>query len=112
MEINIVSLFDGHSTGRLVCQRAGIDVDKYYASEIDENAIHISKNNFDDIIRLGDITKIDKELIQSFDMINLFWKPLGQQFIGILISHIRKYKISIEGGKLLLRDLEEYQNVS
>jgi len=71
MEINIVSLFDGHSTGRLVCQRAGIDVDKYYASEIDENAIHISKNNFDDIIRLGDITKIDKELIQSLPKIDL-----------------------------------------
>ena len=50
MGINILSLFDGHSTGRLVCQRAGIEVDKYYASEIDENAIKISKNNFNDIL--------------------------------------------------------------
>jgi DNA-cytosine methyltransferase len=69
--INILSLFDGHSTGRLVCQRAGIEVDKYFASEIDENAIQISKNNFDDIIRLGDITKIDKEIIMKLPKIDL-----------------------------------------
>jgi len=51
MSINVLSLFDGHSTGRLVLKRAGIKVDKYFASEIDEKAIKISKNNFDDITK-------------------------------------------------------------
>lgn len=71
MSINVLSLFDGHSTGKLCLEKAGIKVDKYFSSEIDENAIEISKSNFKDIIRLGDITKIDKELIQSLPKIDL-----------------------------------------
>ena len=38
-------------------ERVGIKVDKYYASEIDPYAIKISKKNYPDIIRLGDVTK-------------------------------------------------------
>ena len=55
--MNILSLFDGISSGRLALERAGIKVDKYYASEIDESAIKISEKNYPDIIHLGDVTK-------------------------------------------------------
>lgn len=54
--MNVLSLFDGISCGRIALDRAGISVDKYYASEIDKNAIKISKNNYPDIIQLGDVT--------------------------------------------------------
>ena len=50
MGINVLSLFDGISCGRLALDRAGIKVNKYYASEIDKNAIKISSNNYKDII--------------------------------------------------------------
>ena len=33
--MNVLSLFDGISYGQLVLQRAGVQVDRYYASEID-----------------------------------------------------------------------------
>lgn len=56
-EINVLSTFDGISCGRVALERAGIKVDKYFASEIDENAIAISEKNYKDIIRLGDVTK-------------------------------------------------------
>lgn len=56
--MNILSLFDGISCGYLALQRAGIKIDEYYASEIDKYAIAISKYNFPDIIRLGDVRKI------------------------------------------------------
>lgn len=71
MSINVLSLFDGHSTGKLCLEKAGIKVNRYYSSEIDKNAIEISKSNFDDIIRLGNITKIDKELIKNLPEIDL-----------------------------------------
>lgn len=55
--MNILSLFDGISAGRLALERAGVTVDKYYASEVDKYAMQVSNKNFPDIIQLGDITK-------------------------------------------------------
>ncbi len=55
--MNVLSLFDGISCGRVALDRAGLPVDAYFASEIDENAIAISQKNHSDIIRLGDVTK-------------------------------------------------------
>lgn len=40
-------------------KKLGINVEEYYASEIDKNAIAISKYNFPDIIQIGDVSKID-----------------------------------------------------
>lgn len=55
--MNVLSLFDGISSGRVALERAGIKVDKYYASEVDKHAIKVSKDNWPDIIHLGDVTK-------------------------------------------------------
>jgi DNA (cytosine-5)-methyltransferase 3A len=55
--MNVLSLFDGISCGRLALERAEIPVTNYYASEIDKYAISISQYNYPDIIRLGDVTK-------------------------------------------------------
>ena len=57
VNLNVLSLFDGISAGKLALERAGIKVDKYYASEIEPNAIAVSKRNYSDIIQLGDVTK-------------------------------------------------------
>ena len=35
--MNVLSLCDGISCGRIALERAGIKVDKYYASEINED---------------------------------------------------------------------------
>ena len=50
-----MSLFDGISCGKVALDRAGIKVKNYYASEIDEYAMQVSKNNHHDIIHLGDV---------------------------------------------------------
>lgn len=55
--MKVLSLFDGISCGMVALERAGIKVDEYYASEIEESAITISKNNYPNIVRLGDVTK-------------------------------------------------------
>lgn len=67
--MRVLSLFDGISTGRLALERAGIDVDVYYSSEIDKNAIAISKYNYPDIIQVGDVTKLDFTQFKDIDII-------------------------------------------
>lgn len=56
--MNVLSLFDGISVGRLALERAGIKVDKYFASEIDPYAIMVTQSNFPDTIQLGDVKNV------------------------------------------------------
>lgn len=53
--MNVLSLFDGMSCGKVALDNLGIKIDKYYASEVDKYAIKVSQDNHPDIIRLGDI---------------------------------------------------------
>jgi DNA (cytosine-5)-methyltransferase 3A len=53
--MKILSLFDGISCGRLALERAGIQVEAYYASEIDKDAISAAQMNYPDIIQIGDV---------------------------------------------------------
>ena len=64
-KINVLSLFDGISCGRLAMQRANIGINKYYASEINEYAIKIAKKNYPDTIELGDVRNLKKTMIKE-----------------------------------------------
>lgn len=68
-KINVLSLFDGISCGRIALERAGIEVDKYYASEIDKYAIRVSENNYPDIIRLGSVVDVKASDLEEIDLI-------------------------------------------
>jgi len=65
----VLSLFDGISCGRIALERAGIQFKEYYASEIDKYAIQVSETNYPDIIRLGDITKLDGKSLPEIDLL-------------------------------------------
>ncbi|KAG8201270.1 hypothetical protein JTE90_016756 [Oedothorax gibbosus] len=70
--IRVLSLFDGISTGKAALDSLGIVIDQYYASEIDESAINVSKlNHPGSIIYIGDITKIDESKIEAICPIDL-----------------------------------------
>tara|TARA_B100000902_G_scaffold86482_1_gene90694 strand:- start:1859 stop:3193 length:1335 start_codon:yes stop_codon:yes gene_type:complete len=56
--MNVLSLFDGMSCGRLALERAGFPITNYYASEIDKYAIQVARDNFPDTVHLGDVTGI------------------------------------------------------
>lgn len=63
--ITVLSLFDWMACWRLALERAGIPVEKYFASEIDKYAIQVAEDNRLDVIEVGDI----KELrIKSIDI--------------------------------------------
>lgn len=55
--MNVLSLFDGKSSGYTACELAGIKVDNYYSSEIDKYAIQVSNAIHPNQIRLGDVTR-------------------------------------------------------
>ena len=57
--MKVLSLFDGISCGMVALERAGVNVDRYVAYEIDENAIKVSKHNYPQIEHCGDVTKAD-----------------------------------------------------
>lgn len=65
----VLSLFDGISCGRLALARAGIPVERYYASEIDKNVIQITMSNFPDTIQLGDVRNVTKDMVKDVDLI-------------------------------------------
>lgn len=67
--MNVLSLFDGMSCGRIALERSGLTVDNYFASEIDKHAIKVSESNYPDIIRLGDVTKIDASKLPKIDIL-------------------------------------------
>lgn len=56
--MKVLSLFDGMSCGRIALDRLGVIPESYFASEIDKNAVKVSKTNWDDITHIGDVTKV------------------------------------------------------
>jgi DNA (cytosine-5)-methyltransferase 3A len=55
--MNVLSLFDGKSSGFTACELAGIEVDNYYSSEIDKYAIQVSNSIHPNQTRLGSVTE-------------------------------------------------------
>lgn len=67
--MNVLSLFDGISCGRIALERAGIKVNKYYASEVDINAIKVTMHHYPDTIQLGDVSEINFESFEDVDLL-------------------------------------------
>ena len=67
--MNVLSLFDGISCGQIALERAGIKVDTYYASEIEESSIKITMKNYPNTIELGDILKLNTNSLPKIDLL-------------------------------------------
>lgn len=67
--MNVLSAFDGISVGRLALDRAGVQYDNYFASEVDRFAISVAQNNYPDTVQLGDITQIDTEALPPITLL-------------------------------------------
>ena len=80
--MNVLSLFDGMSCGRIALDRLGIEVDTYYASEIDKYAIAVAKENYPDTIHVGDITQLNPKDFQDIDLVLAGSPCQGFSFAG------------------------------
>ena len=67
--INVLSLFDGMSCGQIALQRAGIKVNKYFASEIKPHAIKVTQTNYPKTIQLGDVTQVKGSDLPKIDLL-------------------------------------------
>ena len=57
-EMKVLSLCDGMSCGHIALDRVGVNVDKYFAAEIKEIGIKVTKYNYPDTIHIGDVNKV------------------------------------------------------
>lgn len=58
MGMNVLSLFDGMSCGRLALDKAGIPVNTYVASEVKPFAIRHTSERYPDTVQAGDVTAL------------------------------------------------------
>ena len=66
---SVLSLFDGISCGQIALNRAGIEYDNYFASEIDKHAIKVTQSNYPNTIQLGDVTKVKGSDLPKIDLL-------------------------------------------
>ena len=67
--MKVLSLFDGMSCGQQALERAGINVDTYYASEIDKYAIQVTMANYPNTIQLGSVVDINALELPKIDLL-------------------------------------------
>ena len=56
--LEVLSMYDGMSCGRLALNKLGARISHYYASEIDKYAIKTTQANFPDTVQLGDAFQV------------------------------------------------------
>lgn len=115
MGIKVLSLFDGISAGQVALNRLGIEIDTYWASEIDKFAISITQRHFPDTIQLGSVTEWRKWDIdwKSIDLLHGGSPCQGFSFAGKqlnfedersklffdyvdILNHIKKYNPNVK----------------
>ncbi|CAI6362145.1 unnamed protein product [Macrosiphum euphorbiae] len=73
-KLRVLSLFDGIGTGYYALLKLGFDIEVFYASEIDKDALTVTKHNFSDNIKqLGSVTEITRKMLDEISPINLLF---------------------------------------
>lgn len=83
--MNVLSLFDGMSCGRIALERSGFKINNYYASEISTPKIKASKNYFPSNIYVGDITTLG---IKKRGKDLLLWNRKSTATVGYSVNGI------------------------
>jgi DNA (cytosine-5)-methyltransferase 3A len=102
--MNVLSLFDGMSCGQQALERAGIKVDKYFASEIKSHAIKVTQYNYPNTMQLGNVLDIKGSNLpnidlliggspcQDFSLVNKERKGLQGKKSGLFYEYLRLLK--------------------
>lgn len=68
-KLNVLSLFDGISCGRVALERVGVNVERYVAYEIDKWATATSEKNYEDIEHCGNVFGVNFGAYKGFDVL-------------------------------------------
>lgn len=63
--IRVLGLFDGIATGLVVLKELGLEIDHYVASEIDIDAVFVSRVKHKEIFHIGDIERITEKEVSG-----------------------------------------------
>jgi DNA (cytosine-5)-methyltransferase 3A len=96
MTKNVVSLFDGMSSLQISLRNLGIEIDNYYASEIEPDPIKVTLSNFPKTKYLGDVRYIDTSTLY-----NIWLLGAGSPCTDFSLMGLRK-------GLLDIHTLDEY----
>lgn len=66
---NVLSLFDGLSCGQIALQRAGIEYENYFASEIEQAPIKVTQYNYPNTIQLGSVLNVKGSDLPKIDLL-------------------------------------------
>jgi DNA (cytosine-5)-methyltransferase 3A len=69
MKLNVLSLFDGMSCGQQALERCGIEIENYFASEIDKYAIQVTMANYPNTIQLGSVVDVNGFDLPKIDLL-------------------------------------------
>lgn len=67
--MRVLSLFDGISCARVALQKAGVEVETYYAAEVEKSAIKVALKNFPDTIQVGDVRELTGSSLGHIDLL-------------------------------------------
>ena len=68
-KINVLSLFDGISCGQIALERARIEVENYFASEIEPNPIKVTQANYPNTKQLGSVLNVKGIDLPKIDLL-------------------------------------------
>ena len=99
MGINVLSLCDGMSCGQIALKELNIDVDNYYASEIDKNAIKVTQDNFPNTIQLGDVIALseDEKALKELPKIDLIMFGFPCRSLSNTTAGRKEYNNGLKG---------------
>jgi len=67
--MNIVSYFDGMSCGQIALNKLNINVDNYFAFEIDKYAIQVTQANYPNTKQMGSVTEAKLNELPKIDLL-------------------------------------------
>ena len=82
------------SCGQIALERVGLQVGKYYASEIKENAIKVTQYNYPNTIQLGNVTKLNGSDLPKIDLL-----IGGSPCQNLSVAIAKEHRKGLEGDK-------------
>lgn len=67
--MNVLSLFDGLSGAQIALEELGINIEKYFASEINNSSIRLTTHNYPNTCHLGDVKNVSAKLLTKVDLL-------------------------------------------
>lgn len=104
--MRVLSLFDGMACGRIALDRLNINVQSYFASEIEPSSIKIALKNYPDINHLGNVKELDDEKLDSLGTIDLLIGGSPCRNLSKLIHGNKNTEKGIVGDSFLFYEYE------